>query len=177
MKLVQLFSFSIFFFLHVWFYDHSYKFDAPKGKKLKVFRKIHIKSLNPDDFITKQVFYHSKDGTRVPMFITHHKNFKQDGTAPAIQSGYVSDQPSRESHFFSSLIILMLNSMNQGGFAYNFPIRFNPTIMTFVARFGGVHAVALIRGGGEYGEEWHKEAMWVRWCLGCDFPTLIFPSH
>lgn len=56
---------------------------------MSCFRVTQLGGLNPDDFISKQVFYTSKDGTRVPMFITHHKDFKQDGTAPALQYGYV----------------------------------------------------------------------------------------
>lgn len=57
---------------------------------MSVFRETKVAGLRTDDFVSKQVFYTSKDGTRIPMFITHHKDFKQDGTAPAIQYGYVS---------------------------------------------------------------------------------------
>lgn len=54
------------------------------------YRKTLLGGLNSNDFVSKQVFYESKDGTKVPMFIVHMKDFKQDGTAPAIQYGYVS---------------------------------------------------------------------------------------
>lgn len=48
-----------------------------------------LKGFKTSDFVSKQVFYHSKDGTRIPMFIIHHKDFKQDGKAPGLQYGYV----------------------------------------------------------------------------------------
>lgn len=109
---------------------YRYRFDRPEGQQLTEFRRTVLGELNPDDFVSKQVFYESKDGTRVPMFIVHQKNFKQDGTAPAIQYGY-------------------------GGFSISLSPFFSPTFMSFVAHYGGVLAVPNIRGGGEYGEDWH----------------------
>ncbi|WAR60676.1 hypothetical protein PtB15_9B615 [Puccinia triticina] len=99
-------------------------------RELVEFRKTQISGLNSDDFVSKQVFYKSKDGTKVPMFIVHRKDFKQDGTAPAIQNGY-------------------------GGYSVSMSPFFSPALMSFVAHYGGVLAVPNIRGGGEYGESWH----------------------
>jgi hypothetical protein len=71
----------------------SYRFDRQEEQALTEFRKTLLGGLNSNDFVSKQVFYESKDGTKVPMFIVHMKDFKQDGTAPAIQYGYVSCAP------------------------------------------------------------------------------------
>lgn len=109
---------------------YRYRFDRPEGQELVEFRKTLLGGLNSNDFVSKQVFYESKDGTRVPMFIVHLKDFKQDGTAPAIQYGY-------------------------GGFSISISPFFSPSFMSFVAHYGGVLAVPNIRGGGEYGEDWH----------------------
>ncbi|KAI7938203.1 hypothetical protein MJO28_015123 [Puccinia striiformis f. sp. tritici] len=109
---------------------YRYRFDRPEGEELTVFRKTLIEGLNSNDFISKQVFYESKDGTKIPMFIVHKKDFKQDGSAPAIQYGY-------------------------GGFSISISPFFSPSFMSFVAHYGGVLAVPNIRGGGEYGEDWH----------------------
>lgn len=85
---------------------------------------------NPEDFESKQVFYTSKDGTKVPMIITYKKGIELDGTNPTMLYGY-------------------------GGF--NIPL--TPSFSTANAVWlenGGVYAVANLRGGGEYGKEWHK---------------------
>src|SRR5262249_15434715 len=86
-------------------------------------------AFNPADFETKQVFYQSKDGTRVPMFITHKKGLKLDGRAPAILYGY-------------------------GGFNISETPAFSLTAVVWMEA-GGVYAVPNLRGGGEYGEAWH----------------------
>jgi prolyl oligopeptidase len=85
---------------------------------------------NPADYETKQVFYSSKDGTRVPMFITAKKGLKLDGNNPTLLYAY-------------------------GGF--NIPITpaFSVANLAWM-EMGGVYASANLRGGGEYGEEWHK---------------------
>lgn len=110
--------------------SYRYRFARPAGQELTVFRSIQIDGWNPNDFVTKQIFYKSKDGTQVPMFIVHLKNFQQNGTAPALQYGY-------------------------GAFGSSIRPLFSLTLMMFVARFGGVLAVPNIRGGGELGETWH----------------------
>lgn len=86
---------------------------------------------DPSAFESKQVFYKSKDGARVPMFLVHKKGIKLDGTNPALLYGY-------------------------GGFGISMLPAFRPTRVAWLER-GGVFAMANIRGGGEYGEEWHRQ--------------------
>jgi prolyl oligopeptidase len=88
---------------------------------------------NPDDYEVKQVFYPSKDGTRVPMFISHKKGIKLDGSNPALLHGY-------------------------GGFNRSLAPDFDPAWLAWM-EMGGVFALANIRGGGEYGNEWHLAAV------------------
>ncbi len=84
-------------------------------------------------FETKQVFYPAKDGTRIPMYLVHRKGLKLDGKNPTLLYGY-------------------------GGFGISILPRFDSTRLPWLER-GGVFAIANIRGGGEYGEEWHKQAI------------------
>lgn len=108
-----------------------YNFDEPsEDKRWSIYRSTITKGLVPDEFSAKQVWYESKDGTKVPMFIVKHKSTKSDGTAPAIQYGY-------------------------GGFSISLSPSFSPTILTFIKAYGAVYALPNIRGGGEFGEEWH----------------------
>jgi prolyl oligopeptidase len=83
-----------------------------------------------DDYESKQVFFKSKDGTKVPMFVTHKKGIKLDGNNPCFLFGY-------------------------GGFNSYYAPEFRIDRAVFLEQ-GGVYAVPGIRGGGEYGEEWHK---------------------
>src|SRR5690606_29455947 len=83
----------------------------------------------PDLYITEQVFFESKDGTRVPMFVTHRKDMSRNGENPTILYGY-------------------------GGFSINLEPGFNSFIIPWLEQ-GGVYVVANLRGGAEYGEEWH----------------------
>jgi len=81
-------------------------------------------------FVTEQVFFNSKDGTRVPMFITRRKDAPRDGNRPVMLYGY-------------------------GGFNVTLSPAFSPSIQSWL-EMGGTYAVANLRGGGEYGEEWHQ---------------------
>lgn len=85
-----------------------------------------------DQYETRQVWFNSKDGTRVPMFVTHKKGLKLDGNNPTVLSGY-------------------------GGFDISLTPRFYRGCIPWLDR-GGVWAVANIRGGGEFGKEWHLAA-------------------
>lgn len=84
---------------------------------------------NPEDFVTEQVFYESKDGTRIPMFITYKKGLELDGTNPTYLYAY-------------------------GGFNVSLRPSFSIAHLTWL-RNGGIYAQPNIRGGGEYGERWH----------------------
>lgn len=105
-----------------------YRYDMVKEKST-AFRPPTL-NVNPDGFETRQVFYSSKDGTRVPMFLVHKKGLPLDGTNPTILYGY-------------------------GGF--NIPL--TPLFIEWVPLWmdlGGVFAMANLRGGSEYGEAWHQ---------------------
>lgn len=83
-----------------------------------------------DDYETRQVFYPSKDGTKIPLFITHKKGIELNGSNPVFLYGY-------------------------GGFNISITPRFSIVNLVFLEN-GGIYAVANMRGGGEYGEDWHK---------------------
>jgi prolyl oligopeptidase len=108
-----------------------YKYEIPSGKS-ELFHKTEVK-FNPEDYETKQVFYESKDGTRVPMFIVHKKGLKLNGKNPTYLYSY-------------------------GGFNASLLPYFNPTNIVLLEK-GGVYAMPNIRGGGEYGEKWHRAGM------------------
>jgi len=108
-----------------------YKFDPATGAS-EVFRKSEVK-FDPAAYETKQVFYASKDGTRVPMFIVHKKGLALDGKNPTFLYAYGGFNISMQPAFSAANIILLEN--------------------------GGIYALANIRGGGEYGETWHKAGM------------------
>ena len=105
----------------------SYKFDLETGKS-ELYIKPAIK-FNPENYESKQVFYSSKDGTKVPMIITYKKGLKLDGKNPTILYGY-------------------------GGFNISLTPSFSVTTATWIEN-GGIYAVANLRGGGEYGKKWH----------------------
>ena len=105
-----------------------YKYDAKSGVS-EIHRKSEI-DFNSDNYESKQIFYTSKDGTKVPMIITHKKGLQLDGNNPTILYGY-------------------------GGFNISLTPSFRITNAVWMEQ-GGVYAVPNIRGGGEYGKEWHK---------------------
>ncbi|MGE5144192.1 MAG: prolyl oligopeptidase family serine peptidase, partial [Acidobacteriota bacterium] len=84
-------------------------------------------------YVTEQVFYTSKDGTRIPMFLTHRRDLVRDGSNPTYLYGY-------------------------GGFDINLTPAFSPGVLVWL-EMGGVFAVPNLRGGGEYGEAWHQAGM------------------
>jgi prolyl oligopeptidase len=104
-----------------------YRYDVKTGRS-SVFRKPEM-NFDPAPYESKQVWFNSKDGTRVPMFITHRKGLKLDGTNPTYLTGY-------------------------GGFRIPMTPSFSVTILPWLEA-GGVLAVPNLRGGGEYGETWH----------------------
>ncbi|MEZ2235223.1 prolyl oligopeptidase family protein [Microcoleus sp.] len=95
----------------------------------KIYRQPKV-DFNPDDYETKQVFYPSKDGTEVPMFITHKKGLQLDGNNPTYLYGY-------------------------GGFSISLTPSFSVSRVVWL-EMGGVYVTACLRGGGEYGEAWHQ---------------------
>jgi len=108
-----------------------YRYDTTTGKS-SIFRQPKV-DFDPTDFETKQVFYTSKDGTKVPMFITHKKGLKLDGNNPTYLYGY-------------------------GGFDISLTPAFSVGNLVWM-EMGGVYAQPNLRGGGEYGEEWHQAGM------------------
>ncbi len=103
-----------------------------KTGETKLYSSIKV-PVHPEAFTVEQVFYPSKDGTRVSMFIVRAKDFKKDGHARALLWGYGGFQISETSHFAAS-------------------------IYPWLER-GGIYAVPNLRGGSEYGEDWHKHGM------------------
>jgi prolyl oligopeptidase len=111
-----------------------YRYDFKSGESTPLFRpKVDFRS---DDFTTEQVFYQSKDGTKIPMFLTYRKGLEKNGNNPTMLYGY-------------------------GGFNAAMTPSFSPAIATWL-QMGGVYAVANLRGGGEYGEEWHLSGTKLR---------------
>ena len=105
---------------------YQYDLDANESK-LYMSPKVAFK---PDDYTTEQVFYPSKDGTKIPMFLIYKKGMKKDGANPVLLYGY-------------------------GGFNISLTPGFSTNRLVFIEN-GGIYAQANLRGGSEYGEEWHQ---------------------
>ncbi|UXI19984.1 hypothetical protein NH340_JMT05927 [Sarcoptes scabiei] len=107
------------------------KLDDLLNNEPRCFKESKPKNFDPSKFVTKQIFYPSKDGTMVPLFIVHNKDFVPQSDRPCLLYGYggfnISLQP-----YFSVPRLILLDNLN------------------------GVFALANIRGGGEYGENWHQ---------------------
>lgn len=106
-----------------------YRYDERSGNSSVVFQP-KIKGVKLDDYVTEQVFYPSKDGTKIPMYLTYKKGLKRDGSNPVFLYGY-------------------------GGFNVSLPPSFSANRMAWLEN-GGIYAQANLRGGSEYGEEWHQ---------------------
>jgi prolyl oligopeptidase len=104
-----------------------FKYDVATGKS-SLYEKPKV-DFSPDDYETKQIFYTSKDGTKVPMFIVHKKGIELNGKNPTMLYAY-------------------------GGFGINLTPSFNTSRIVWLEN-GGIYAQPNLRGGGEYGEKWH----------------------
>lgn len=108
-----------------------YRYDILSGKS-QLFRRNEAR-FNPDEYTTEQVFFSSKDGTRVPMFLSYKKGIRRDGNNPVLLYGY-------------------------GGFNISLTPAFSISNLFFMEQ-GGIFVSVNLRGGGEYGEAWHKAGM------------------
>ncbi|MCB0675637.1 MAG: S9 family peptidase [Saprospiraceae bacterium] len=126
---VLFYSFSSFTYPNTIF-----KFDVETGES-EQFYKAELK-FDPQDFVEKQVFYKSKDGTEISMFIVYKKDLELNGQNPTYLYGYGGFNVNLTPFFSTSRIVLLEN--------------------------GGVFAMPNLRGGGEYGEEWHKAGMLLK---------------
>ena len=109
----------------------QYSLDLTTGKSAPVRPTKNV--FRPADYETKQVFYNSKDGTRVPLFLSYKKGLRLDGQNPTLLYAY-------------------------GGFDISMTPAYSPAVATWM-ELGGIYAVACLRGGSEYGEAWHEAGM------------------
>ncbi len=122
----------------VWVYFSSFGYPSTTFKyhfdkdELEVYRKFPVE-VDVDDVVSDQVWYDSKDGTPISMFIVHDKKMKLDGTNPCLLTGY-------------------------GGFDVSMRPRFSTSALVWLEA-GGIFAIPNLRGGGEYGREWHEAGM------------------
>jgi prolyl oligopeptidase len=109
-----------------------YRYDVPSGATT-LWAKVDAPSIDPSGYQVEQEWYQSKDGTRVPIFVVHRKGLKNDGHNPTLLTGY-------------------------GGFNVSLTPEFDSEIYLWLEH-GGVYAVANLRGGSEFGEDWHRAGM------------------
>ena len=109
-----------------------YRYDVERGSS-SLWAKVDAPAIDPAAYSVEQEWYHSKDGTRVPMFLVHKKGLKKDGLNPTLLTGY-------------------------GGFDISLTPSFESDIYLWLEH-GGVYAVANLRGGAEFGEDWHRAGM------------------
>ena len=109
-----------------------YRYDL-ESRSTSLWAKVDAPSIDPAAYEVQQEWYHSKDGTRVPMFVVSKKGLKKDGHNPTILTGY-------------------------GGFNISSTPEFESDVYLWLER-GGVYAVANLRGGSEFGEDWHRAGM------------------
>jgi prolyl oligopeptidase len=113
-----------------------YRYDFVAGRAT-VWTKVSAPTINPRAVVVRQVWYPSRDGTRVSMFLVHRRGLRLDGTNPTLLYGY-------------------------GGFNVSETPSFNPRGLSLWLERGGVYALANLRGGGEYGEAWHQAGTLAR---------------
>lgn len=121
-------SIAFYSFTSFTFPSTNYLFDINSNKS-EVYNKSEI-DFNADDYITKQEFFESRDGTVVPMFIVHKRGIEMDGNNPVLLYGY-------------------------GGFNISLTPSFSVSRLLFLEQ-GGVYVLVNLRGGGEYGDDWHE---------------------
>ncbi|XP_060537343.1 prolyl endopeptidase [Cylas formicarius] len=109
---------------------YKVNFDGNKINE-SIYHETKVGDLDPSSYETEQVFYKSKDGTDIPMFIVNKKGLVKDGSKPCLLYGY-------------------------GGFNVNITPSFGISRLVFINNFDGIFALANIRGGGEYGDKWHN---------------------
>lgn len=126
-------SYTFFSFTSFTYPTTIYLYDVASGRAEPYFTPKKKPQFRPEDYVCQQVFYSSKDGTKVPMFIVHKKGLKKNGKNPTYLYGY-------------------------GGFNISLTPSFNVNYLILLEN-GGIYAVANLRGGGEYGEEWHRAGM------------------
>ena len=121
---------DVFYSFNSYLYPSAiYSYDLATGVSSLV-EEPEIAGINLGDYTTEQVFYTSTDGTKIPMFITYKKGMKRNGQNPVLLYGY-------------------------GGFNISLPPSFAASRLLWLEN-GGIYAVANLRGGGEYGESWHR---------------------
>jgi len=124
---------EMFFGFHSYTVPPSiYHYDLKTGKT-DLWAKVDAPSIDPEKFEVEQAWFHSKDGTKVPMFVVHKKGLQKDGKNPTLLTGYGGFNVSLTPSFARSTFLWM--------------------------EHGGVYAVANLRGGAEFGEDWHRAGM------------------